>query len=78
MVVVVFDSDVVIGLLDADDAHHEAAVTLMRAAVAPGADSFINQPESGRNETASRRRVAQTRPEAGRPEGRPVSAYRWC
>jgi predicted nucleic acid-binding protein len=34
--VVVFDSDVLIGFLNADDAHHRAAVEHMRAAMTPG------------------------------------------
>ena len=36
MGVVVFDSDVLIGFLNSDDAHHDAAVKRMRAALAPG------------------------------------------
>ncbi|HEX5925932.1 MAG TPA: PIN domain-containing protein [Baekduia sp.] len=36
MGVVVFDSDVLIGFLNADDAHHEQAVEQVRAALAPG------------------------------------------
>jgi predicted nucleic acid-binding protein len=34
--VVVFDSDVLIGFLNADDAHHEQAVEQVRGALAPG------------------------------------------
>jgi predicted nucleic acid-binding protein len=34
--VVVFDSDVLIGFLNADDAHHEQAVDEVRASLAPG------------------------------------------
>jgi predicted nucleic acid-binding protein len=34
--VVVFDSDVLIGFLNADDAHHEQAVEQVRASLAPG------------------------------------------
>lgn len=36
MGVVVFDSDVLIGFLSSDDAHHEQAVERMREALAPG------------------------------------------
>ena len=36
MGVVVFDSDVLIGFLNADDAHHEQAVEQVRASLAPG------------------------------------------
>jgi predicted nucleic acid-binding protein len=36
MAVVVFDSDVLIGFLNRDDAHHTDAVDLVRAALAPG------------------------------------------
>ena len=36
MAVVVFDSDVLIGFLNRDDAHHADAVTQVRAALAPG------------------------------------------
>lgn len=36
MGVVVFDSDVLIGFLNRDDAHHEAAVDRVRASMAPG------------------------------------------
>jgi predicted nucleic acid-binding protein len=39
--VVVFDSDVLIGFLNADDAHHEAAVQRMRDAMAPGARRLL-------------------------------------
>jgi predicted nucleic acid-binding protein len=39
--VVVFDSDVLIGFLNADDAHHEAAVERMRAALAPGTRRWV-------------------------------------
>jgi predicted nucleic acid-binding protein len=42
MAVVVFDSDVVIGFLNADDAHHDAAVELFREAVAPGTRRMLN------------------------------------
>jgi predicted nucleic acid-binding protein len=36
MGVVVFDSDVLIGFLSRDDAHHQAAVDRVRASMAPG------------------------------------------
>src|SRR3954451_8965363 len=36
MAVVVFDSDVLIGFLNRDDAHHADAVAQVRAALAPG------------------------------------------
>ena len=36
MAVVVFDSDVLIGFLNRDDAHHTEAVAKVRAALAPG------------------------------------------
>jgi predicted nucleic acid-binding protein len=36
MAVVVFDSDVLIGFLNRDDAHHTDAVARVRAALAPG------------------------------------------
>jgi predicted nucleic acid-binding protein len=39
--VVVFDSDVLIGFLNADDAHHEQAVEKLRAAVAPGTTRLL-------------------------------------
>lgn len=42
MGVVVFDSDVLIGFLNARDAHHEAAVEQMRAALAPGTLRWIS------------------------------------
>jgi predicted nucleic acid-binding protein len=58
--VVVFDSDVLIGFLNADDAHHEAAVQRMRDAMAPGsrrllcsvnyAEILIGPLRAGRNE----------------------------
>jgi predicted nucleic acid-binding protein len=35
-VVVVFDSDVLIGFLNRDDAHHESAVERVRASLTPG------------------------------------------
>src|SRR3954447_25214772 len=41
MAVVVFDSDVLIGFLNRDDAHHTAAVTQVRAALAPGIRRFL-------------------------------------
>lgn len=41
MGVVVFDSDVLIGFLNAGDAHHEAAVERMRAALAPGTARWL-------------------------------------
>lgn len=41
MGVVVFDSDVLIGFLNAGDAHHEAAVEQVRAALAPGTLRWI-------------------------------------
>jgi predicted nucleic acid-binding protein len=40
--VVVFDSDVLIGFLNARDAHHAAAVERMRAALAPGMRLWIS------------------------------------
>lgn len=36
MAVVVFDSDVLIGFLNRDDAHHDAAVQRVRASMTPG------------------------------------------
>jgi predicted nucleic acid-binding protein len=39
--VVVFDSDVLIGFLNADDAHHQAAVERMRAAMGPGTRRWV-------------------------------------
>lgn len=36
MAVVVFDSDVLIGFLNRDDAHHTGAIGTVRAALAPG------------------------------------------
>jgi predicted nucleic acid-binding protein len=42
MAVVVFDSDVVIGFLNADDAHHEQAVKLMRESLAPGTRRMLS------------------------------------
>jgi predicted nucleic acid-binding protein len=36
MAVVVFDSDVLIGFLNRDDAHHTDAIATVRAALAPG------------------------------------------
>lgn len=42
MAVAVFDSDVVIGFLNADDAHHEAAVELMREALVPGTRRMLS------------------------------------
>ncbi|MET0600397.1 MAG: PIN domain-containing protein [Baekduia sp.] len=41
MGVVVFDSDVLIGFLNADDAHHEQAVEQVRASLAPGARRLL-------------------------------------
>ena len=41
MDVIVFDSDVLIGLLNRDDAHHEAAVALMREAMTPGTRRLV-------------------------------------
>src|SRR3954467_6827304 len=41
MAVVVFDSDVLIGFLNRDDAHHTAPVTQVRAALAPGIRRFL-------------------------------------
>lgn len=41
MGVVVFDSDVLIGFLNARDAHHETAVERMRAALAPGTTRWV-------------------------------------
>ena len=42
MALVVFDSDVVIGFLNADDAHHEDAVTVVRDALAPGTRRMLS------------------------------------
>lgn len=42
MGVVVFDSDVLIGFLNAGDAHHEAAVEQMRGALAPGTLRWVS------------------------------------
>jgi predicted nucleic acid-binding protein len=41
MAVVVFDSDVLIGFLNRDDAHHTDAVARVRAALAPGTRRFL-------------------------------------
>lgn len=41
MGVVVFDSDVLIGFLNADDAHHERAVERVREAMAPGGRRLV-------------------------------------
>lgn len=41
MGLVVFDSDVLIGFLNARDAHHPAAVERMRAALAPGTTRWL-------------------------------------
>ncbi|MGK2938206.1 MAG: type II toxin-antitoxin system VapC family toxin [Solirubrobacteraceae bacterium] len=41
MGIVVFDSDVLIGFLDADDGHHEAAVSIVRHALAPGTQRWV-------------------------------------
>src|SRR3954451_8871070 len=42
MAVVVFDSDVLIGFLNAADAHHADAVQLVRDSLAPGTRRMIN------------------------------------
>jgi len=42
MAVVVFDSDVLIGFLNASDAHHPDAVGLVREALAPGTRRMIS------------------------------------
>jgi predicted nucleic acid-binding protein len=42
MAVVVFDSDVLIGFLDASDVHHAAAVELVRHSLAPGTRRMLN------------------------------------
>lgn len=42
MAVVVFDSDVLIGFLNASDAHHTDAVSVVRAALAPGTRRMLN------------------------------------
>ena len=42
MGIVVFDSDVLIGFLNADDAHHEEAIAWMRAAMEPGTQRWIS------------------------------------
>ena len=41
MGVVVFDSDVLIGFLNRDDAHHRQAVNWMRDAAAPGTQRWL-------------------------------------
>jgi predicted nucleic acid-binding protein len=41
MGVVVFDSDVLIGFLNRTDAHHEAAVEVMRKALEPGTQRWL-------------------------------------
>lgn len=41
MAVIVFDSDVLIGFMNADDAHHDEAVELMRASLRPGARRML-------------------------------------
>ena len=41
MGVVVFDSDVLIGFLNRDDAHHENAVEQVRASLAPGTSRLL-------------------------------------
>ena len=41
MGVVVFDSDVLIGFLNRDDAHHQAAVDRVRASIAPGSRRML-------------------------------------
>ena len=49
MAVVVFDSDVLIGFLNRDDAHHTDAVARVRAALAPGTRRLlcaVNHAES--------------------------------
>ena len=42
MAVVVFDSDVVIGFLSSDDAHHADAVRVVRDALAPGTRRMLS------------------------------------
>jgi len=42
MAVVVFDSDVLIGFLNASDAHHADAVRLVRDSLAPGTRRMLN------------------------------------
>jgi len=42
MAVVVFDSDVLIGFLNASDAHHEDAVELVRASLVPGTRRMLS------------------------------------
>jgi predicted nucleic acid-binding protein len=42
MAVVVFDSDVLIGFLNASDAHHADAVSLVRASLAPGTKRMLS------------------------------------
>ena len=42
MAVVVFDSDVLIGFLNASDAHHSDAVAVMRDALVPGTRRLIS------------------------------------
>jgi predicted nucleic acid-binding protein len=42
MAVAVFDSDVVIGFLNVDDAHHGDAVELVREALAPGTRRMLS------------------------------------
>ncbi|HEX5622536.1 MAG TPA: PIN domain-containing protein [Solirubrobacteraceae bacterium] len=42
MAVAVFDSDVVIGFLNADDAHHGAAVEMVREALVPGTRRMLS------------------------------------
>ncbi len=42
MAVVVFDSDVLIGFLNASDAHHNDAVAVVRDALAPGTRRLIS------------------------------------
>jgi predicted nucleic acid-binding protein len=42
MAVVVFDSDVLIGFLNRDDAHHTHAVARVRAALAPGTRRMLS------------------------------------
>lgn len=42
MAVVVFDSDVLIGFLNASDAHHRDAIAVVRAALAPGTRRLIS------------------------------------
>lgn len=41
MGVVVFDSDVLIGFMSADDAHHDASVEWMRSALTPGTERWL-------------------------------------